>query len=76
MIGFTEPIRIVASEWLQLIEAEGYEAAKQFLSLCRERQECPSSHMELEEFLNIGKDLLTKIALFKLKESLNQTGFF
>jgi len=75
MSTFTKQL-IVIDQWLTLIKAEGYEAGIQFLSLCRERQECPSSHMELWEFLDIGKEVLRDYARHKLNKELYQTEFF
>ncbi len=46
---------MVSFEWLCLIEKEGMEAAKQFMQECRERQICPSSHLDLTDFLEAGR---------------------
>ena len=46
---------MVSFEWLCLIEKEGMEAAKRFMQECRERQICPSSHLDLTDFLEAGK---------------------
>jgi hypothetical protein len=63
--------QLVFCEWLYLIEHEGYEAAKQFLSECRERQVSPSSHLGLDEFLSIGKHALLDEGRRRFWESIS-----
>lgn len=62
--------QLVECEWLYLIEQEGYEAAKWFLGECRERLVSPSSHLELDEFLFIGKEALLKAGRERFRESI------
>lgn len=51
-------IILVKWQWLALIRSEGMEAAKQFLEQCRSRDQSPSSHLDLPEFLEAGKSAM------------------
>ncbi len=79
---FTNPIPnshaaaiTVKREWLRLIQTEGMEAAKQFMEQCRSRDQSPSSHLDVAEFLEAGKSAMRHYISSKLNEALSEIDF-
>jgi hypothetical protein len=72
----TAAATLVKKEWLQLIRIEGIEAAKSFMEACRLRDFSPSSHCDVEDFLQAGHSALRIYVGSKINEALQESDYF